>query len=97
MSNRDATSASKAIQEARDRFTQDRFKGGGKSVKPDPEYDLVPAYPKKEKVPQSKGKQCGECGAKFEHNKGIMYSCPRENCPMGLGSVATLKVEASVA
>lgn len=46
-------------------------------VIPDPEYDLI--------VPtaQKRGRQCGQCGMKFDYGVGYGYCCSSMNCPMG--------------
>ena len=49
-------------------------------IEPDPEYDFTP--PKSES-PQKRGRQCGECGMKFEYGTAYGYCCPNSNCPTG--------------
>lgn len=48
---------------------------------PDPEYELVTSRPK-----MKRGRQCGKCGAKFDHGVGYGFYCPIAECPMGWGA-----------
>jgi hypothetical protein len=50
------------------------------SIKPDPNYDLVPALPQQAK----KGSQCGECGGKFDYGSAYGFRCGNQRCPMQL-------------
>ena len=55
-------------------------------VQPDPNYDFVPPLQdsliKSQEPPR--GRQCGECGVKFDYGVGYGYACPSNKCPMGL-------------
>ncbi len=49
----------------------------------DPDYDWVPPLPPQRSAPR--GKQCGECGMKFEYGTHYGYCCPNTRCPAGWG------------
>lgn len=49
----------------------------------DPDFDWVP--PIKDEPPAKLGRQCGECGMKFEYNKSYGFHCSHYKCPMGYG------------
>ncbi len=52
----------------------------------DPEYDFTPPLPKPgELAPPPKGRQCGECGMKFDYGTAYGYCCQNLRCPMGWG------------
>lgn len=48
-------------------------------IVPDPQYELIEPRPKK------RGRQCGECGMKFEYNQSYAHCCAMMDCPMGWG------------
>lgn len=54
-------------------------------IQKDPEYEFVPPIPQNAYANQSgpKGRQCGECGMKFEYDKSYGYYCGSQRCPMG--------------
>lgn len=53
----------------------------------DPDYDWIPPLATPERIhPAPRGRQCGECGMKFEYGHHYGYSCPRARCPAGWGS-----------
>lgn len=49
----------------------------------DPEYELVPATP----LVTKRGRQCGQCGMKFDYGVAYGYCCTDNNCPMGWGRI----------
>ena len=52
------------------------------SIVPDPDYDYVDPLPS---VGQSKkGRQCGQCGMKFDYGVSYGYNCGDQSCPVGL-------------
>lgn len=54
------------------------------TITPDPDYEFVPPikrWPETTRI--FRGRQCGECGMKFEYDKAYGYCCPRVACPMG--------------
>lgn len=58
-------------------------------IEPDDNYDFVPPLrPRVISRPpnQKRGRQCGECGAKFEYNAAFQSCCSSSFCPMGFGS-----------
>ena len=52
----------------------------------DPAYDYVAPLPKQQDRPR--GRQCGECGMKFDYGVAYGYSCSSTRCPMGLGAIS---------
>ncbi len=56
----------------------------------DPEYDFIEPLPFLDCVSPmpKKGKQCGECGIKFEYGQTIGFSCADPRCPTGYGAYA---------
>lgn len=55
-------------------------------VTPDPDYEYVPATQPNNAFGK-KGRQCGQCGTKFDFNVSYGYCCSWINCPMGWGPV----------
>lgn len=55
-----------------------RVASGG--VQRDPEYNFVPPL----RDAAKRGRQCGQCGMKFEYYQPYGYCCPDRRCPMGL-------------
>lgn len=55
------------------------------TVQRDPDYEFVPPLPERagNLWPLPKGRQCGECGMKFEYGKAYGYCCASTKCPMG--------------
>lgn len=55
-------------------------------IQRDQDYDWVP--PLRDRLIQTpnvpRGRQCGECGVKFDYGVGYGYACPSNKCPMGL-------------
>lgn len=47
----------------------------------DPEYDWQP--PLKDEPIAKRGRQCGECGMKFDYDKSYGFHCGNYKCPMG--------------
>jgi hypothetical protein len=52
-------------------------------IERDPDYDFVPPLPEQKEIPRPKGRQCGECGMKFEYGKAYGFSCGNTRCPTG--------------
>lgn len=54
-------------------------------ITPDPEYDFTPPLPPKEDIYANpkRGRQCGECGMKFEYGSSYGYVCGNSRCPTG--------------
>ena len=61
-------------------------------VERDPNYDYVPPLPANHTftwtAPPPKGRQCGECGMKFEYGQSYGYHCPSQRCPTGAANGA---------
>lgn len=54
------------------------------TVERDPDYDYISPLPfQGEMRPAPKGRQCGECGMKFEYGKSYGYCCQNLRCPTG--------------
>lgn len=51
--------------------------------KRDPDYDFTPPLPKVGEIQRPKGRQCGECGMKFEYGQSYGFCCPNTRCPTG--------------
>jgi hypothetical protein len=47
-------------------------------------YEIVPDQKINTATP-SRGRKCGRCGMKFEHNAGYGFRCPYGDCPCGWG------------
>lgn len=58
---------------------------GGSGVERDPDYDWIAPIPTPADPPR--GKQCGECGMKFDYGTSYGYSCPNTRCPCGWGPI----------
>ena len=56
------------------------YASGGTGKDRDPNYDWVPPV---QSVNVPRGRQCGECGMKFEYGQNYGYACPSNRCPMG--------------
>jgi hypothetical protein len=58
------------------------------SVQRDKDYEFVPPI-KYDTLGQTapKGRQCGECGMKFDYIANYGYACGSPRCPMGYGGV----------
>jgi hypothetical protein len=55
-------------------------------VERDPEYEWVPPTQGQSGMPTGgRGRQCGECGMKFDNNKAYGFCCSNMRCPMGWG------------
>lgn len=53
----------------------------------DKEYEWVAPLPPASMAPKStRGRQCGECGMKFENHVMMAYYCASMRCPMGWNS-----------
>lgn len=61
------------------------------TIEPDPEYDFVPRInltgAAQAPLPK-RGRQCGECGMKFEYGANYGFYCGNWNCPCGFGPTA---------
>ena len=56
------------------------------TITPDPEYDFVEPLPKDWVSPiPKKGKQCGECGIRFDYGSNMGFSCGNPRCPTSWG------------
>lgn len=53
------------------------------SIERNPDYDFTPPLPKQGAGRQPKGRQCGECGMKFEYGQSYGFCCPNTRCPTG--------------
>ncbi len=52
---------------------------------PDPDYDYVDPLPAVAPAGVTKkGRQCGQCGMKFDYDVTYGYNCGHQNCPMSL-------------
>lgn len=55
----------------------------------DKDYEWVPPVPPAGQYTQiCKGRQCGECGMKFENHVMMAYCCANMRCPMGWNAVS---------
>lgn len=54
-------------------------------IEPDPNYDWVPPITLKKSEGPPKGRQCGQCGLKFDYGVTYGYCCGHSSCPMGWG------------
>jgi len=53
-------------------------------IEQDPNYKWVPPLPAgMENQVAPKGRQCGECGMKFDSENFMALHCPSKRCPMG--------------
>lgn len=49
----------------------------------DPDYDYTPPLPERSERQRPKGRQCGECGMKFDYGVAYGYCCMNSRCPTG--------------